>query len=155
MHCNLLTFGLLPLPMCRTVLKLLSSSDTLSALFHVEHAQWTHRMLGFLLMGGVLLGGVLWWFCLGPTCVDDADQRSCKAFHPDGAYYDIYNNLAAVLFLRELVITSFIAIFSTALLVFPLGAGAKPLPVTTRCARWVHRNAFEIFYFTHVIFAAV
>jgi NAD(P)H-flavin reductase len=61
------------------------------------------------------------------------------------SYINFYKNGAAVIFLRELVVTGLCALFFSALLVYPLEAGAKALQLG-----WVQRHAFEIFYYTHV-----
>jgi ferredoxin-NADP reductase len=155
MHCNLVTFGLLPLPMCRCTIRWLSCSPVVSELLHLDHVHFWHRVLGYVLIGGVLLGGVLWWLALGPSCANNGLEASCDAFHPPAnekiglgaleSYVNFYANGGAVLFLRELVVTGFIGIFSTALLIYPLGANAKALSIG-----WVQRHAFEIFYYTHV-----
>ena len=127
-------------------------------MLHLDHIHFWHRMLGYLFMGGVVLGGVFWWFALGHACVEetvDNFQTACDAFHtpPGGvnrageqlnfnalvAYVNIFENLAAVLFLRELVISSFIAMFSTALLVYPLGGNAISLPIG-----WVQRHGDHV-----------
>ena len=146
MHANLLTFALLPLPMCRCTIRRLSASPTLSAILHIDHAHYWHRILGYLLMGGVLLGGVFWWFCFGYGCAERGVAQSCEAFHPRGSYTNFYSNGAAVLFLRQLVVTGLVAIFFSAALVYPLEAGAKALRFG-----WWQDHAFEIFYYTHVL----
>lgn len=45
------------------------------------------------------------------SCAED--HISCAAFHPSGNYFDIFNNLAAVIFLREIVVTTLVMMLVT------------------------------------------
>jgi NAD(P)H-flavin reductase len=142
MHCNLLTIGLLPLTMCRWVIRTLSRWVFFEKFFHLENLFHLHQRLGFNLFWGVLVGAILWWVSLSYSCVND--RRGCATFNPVGNYVDIYNNLAAVLFLREVVVVAFLVMLLTSALVFPKNVRMKAPLVT-------HSKAYEIFYYTHLV----
>ena len=151
MHCSLLTFGLLPLPMCRCTIRWLSSFPRAVELLHLEHVHSVHRWLGYVLVNGILLGATFWWFALDRSCVDGGAKQSCDAFNPPGSSFNFFSNGPAVLFLRVLVSIGLLAIFGTSLLVYPLGGAGSVQPLQRG---WINDHAFEIFYFTHVTSAA-
>lgn len=109
MHCNLLTWALLPLTMTRRLICKLGEYYYISRFLHLEMWYEWHRMLGYLLIFGIFISALLWWIAIASSCADR--NISCSAFYPSGTYIDIRpveigGNAGSVLFLRELVIIS-------------------------------------------------
>ena len=164
MHANLVTFGLLPLTYCRTIIRVLSKSPTLDYMLHLDRLGVWHRSLGYALSGGILAGALIWWVALGMSCL--RDRTSCEAFYPRGSYISLFHNPDAVLFLRELVSLSMISLVLLSSLVFDLNIGS--LARGRLCdLLWCRRSSgrgcsaagtcgkYEIFYYSHVCVAFV
>eukprot|EP01050_Picozoa_sp_SAG11_P009537 SAG11_NODE_905_length_6605_cov_4.060406_1_plen_1994_part_10 len=167
MHANLVTFGLLPLTMCRTTIRILSASPALDRWLHLDRLGVWHRALGYMLAAGLLLGATLWWIALSSSCLRDG--TSCEAFFPDeasGSYFNIYQNAEAVLFLRELVSVAMLVIVLTSSLVFDINVGqlfSGRLCALLRCRKKQEGcrsqatgtcGRYELFYYTHSVMAA-
>lgn len=65
MHCTLYTLGILPLTMCRRLIRLLSPYPLLVNLFRLEHVNYWHRTLGYAIAWGILVGAAIW--CVPPS----------------------------------------------------------------------------------------
>lgn len=164
MHANLVTFGLLPLTYCRTIIRVLSRSPTLDYMLHLDRLGVWHRSLGYALSGGILAGALVWWVALGMSCL--RDRTSCEAFYPRGSYISLFHNPDAVLFLRELVSLSMISLVLLSSLVFDLNIGSLArgrLCALLRCRRSSGRGCsaagtcgkYEVFYYSHILIAFV
>ena len=88
MHTALLSLGLLPIPMCRGLLRDLLGSQDRRGWFPVEDGVWMHKVFGAAMLGALLLAPLLWLVAMGASCLGTATDselaraKACTAFAP-------------------------------------------------------------------------
>eukprot|EP00038_Savillea_parva_P028434 m.65060 g.65060 ORF g.65060 m.65060 type:complete len:1150 (-) comp8265_c0_seq1:59-3508(-) len=88
MHTALLSLGLLPIPLCRGLLRDFASSNEYRAWFPVEDNVGLHRLFGYLMLGALLFAPFLWLIAMGASCLGSAtdnakaQELACTAFAP-------------------------------------------------------------------------
>ena len=103
MHVCLIIFALLPLTMCRMLIRAVMAfeADFLPSCFPTYVKQTTvltrvfclhslyacHRFLGYALCTGLYVGAVAWWTALYYSCAEFG-EKECSAFLPAGSFFD-------------------------------------------------------------------
>jgi len=88
MHTALLSLGLLPIPLCRGLLRDFWNSDANRAFFPVEDNVWLHKLFGTLFLLALIVGPLLWLIAMGSSCLGTAtsdplaQKLACTAFAP-------------------------------------------------------------------------
>jgi NAD(P)H-flavin reductase len=175
MHMAMLSLCLLPLPLCRGMLRDLRADGPNSrGIVPVEDALWLHKLFGVLFLTFLILGPFLWLIAMGSTCLGTSTDeqvaivKACSAFNPfvfDAKAGPIppANNVSQHVIMTDLVFDSFegASFFDPRDNVLFLRAVAWPLlfGITPWIARrdsppsWmpsmVVRNWFEIVTYAH------
>eukprot|EP00035_Acanthoeca_spectabilis_P001238 m.78682 g.78682 ORF g.78682 m.78682 type:complete len:661 (-) comp10733_c0_seq2:1428-3410(-) len=89
MHTAMLSLCLMPLPLCKGLLRdFTNAGDTCRGLFPIEDSVWLHKVFGVLMIGALFLGAALWLIAMGTTCAgyttdnQKAIDLACTAFAP-------------------------------------------------------------------------
>jgi hypothetical protein len=143
MHASLFTLALTPLPFARGFWRtIIKCSPGVRNWLPVDDLIQTHRMFGFMLIGGIATGATIWVLTMGFSCWTDIPD-ACLAFHPDvRTYFDPVEN---VLFLRQLVWITWFGII-------PQLEWRNERPPACCCPR-VRQYWFEVLHWSHVFLA--
>jgi len=91
MHANLAVLILLPLPISYGVQALLVRAFPRLRVLVPQSAVWWHRLLGYMLVGGLSVTGMIWLAFQGNECYVNRNIQSCEAFEPQlAAGIDVY-----------------------------------------------------------------
>ena len=105
MHVCLIVFALLPLTMCRMLIRAImylesdflpscfpssiAHTSFLTRFFHLHDLYACHRFLGYTLCCGLYVGAASWWVALYFSCAQYGVESECAAFLPVGSFFDI------------------------------------------------------------------
>jgi ferredoxin-NADP reductase len=104
MHVCLIIFALLPLTMCRMLIRAVMSfeadfmptcfpsyvqqTSALTHFLHLHSLYGVHRFLGYSLCIGLYVGAVAWWIAMYFSCAQYGEGE-CEVFLPAGSFFDI------------------------------------------------------------------
>jgi hypothetical protein len=91
MHANLAILCALPVPISYGIQALLVQAIPRLRFLVPQSAVWWHRLLGYMLVGGLSVTGMIWFIFQGNECYINQNIQSCEAFEPQlAAGIDVY-----------------------------------------------------------------
>mmetsp|Transcript_7628 Transcript_7628/g.22533 ORF Transcript_7628/g.22533 Transcript_7628/m.22533 type:complete len:1268 (+) Transcript_7628:318-4121(+) len=89
MHTAMLSLCLLPIPLCRGLLRdFTNAGANARGVFPIEDAVWIHKLFGVLMLLGLFIAPFFWLIAMGSSCMgtatdnDLAIAKACSAFNP-------------------------------------------------------------------------
>lgn len=181
MHTAMLSLGLMPIPLCKGLLRDFTNAARSSrGCFPIEDSVWLHKVFGALMIGALFIGATLWLIAMGSTCTgfatDDqtAIDLACTAFAPvifDAKAGPIpqVNNVSTFIMMPDLLFDSikgasffdprdnvlFLRIVAWACFfgVTPWIALRDKTTFSRFVPHWIARNWFEIVTYSHIFVA--
>lgn len=147
MHMALLMLGLVPLPICRGIVRdLVQVWPGIKNWLPVDEFDLLHRQLGTLCMLYIYIGAIIWIFQMATDCNANV-PNACLAF--DAAVIETFDPIENVVMLRLVVWPTWF--FILPLTYFARAGAPSPLHKLAFVRRWW----FEICMCSHIIVAIV